>query len=192
MEQQNPFFFIKAKNRGPQHLFFFLAQKYASYPRPFPGKRKNICHQISFSFLNCAKSADEGTNSSSRFSEKWWRKLHIKFRRFRLNIRTSVIRNDFLLSRSILSLNCFRPWRNNSIFRTLLSKNWKAAGLIFKKFFGNYCGFGSETNEWELKKKQVEKAATSYFCGEHFNLLRRFFALYRPKNPWKPFFLISR
>ena len=87
------------------------------------------------------------------------RKLHIKFRRFRLNIRTSVIRNDFLLSRSILSLNCFRPWRNNSIFRTLLSKNWKAAGLIFKKIFGNYCGFGSETNEWELKKKTSRESS---------------------------------
>ena len=36
-------------------------------------------------------------------SEKWRRKLHIKFRRFRLNIRTSVIRNDFLLSRFILA-----------------------------------------------------------------------------------------
>ena len=33
---------------------FFSCTKYASFPRPFPGKT-NICH-VGFSFFNCAKS----------------------------------------------------------------------------------------------------------------------------------------
>ena len=60
-------------------------------------EKTNICH-VRFSFLT-AQNIKVPKNSS----EKWRRKLHIKFRRFRLNIRTSVIRNDFLLSRSILA-----------------------------------------------------------------------------------------
>ena len=70
-------------------------------------------------------------------SEKWRRKLHIKFRRFRLNIRTSVIRNDFLLSRSILAAAFVLE---EITLSSELSKNWK---IFFIEYF---CGFSSRMN----------------------------------------------
>ena len=76
-------------------------------------------------------------------SEKWRRKLHIKFRRFRLNIRTSVIRNDFLLSRSILAA------------AFVLEEITLSSELCFPKigkiFFIEYFLWIQFKNEWELE-----------------------------------------
>ena len=44
--EQNPFFY-QAKNRGAQHLFFSCT-KYASFPRPFPGKNEYLSCRVFF------------------------------------------------------------------------------------------------------------------------------------------------
>ena len=111
-------------------------------------------------------------------SEKWRRKLHIKFRRFRLNIRTSVIRNDFLLSRSILAA------------AFVLEEITLSSELCFPKIGKSFSLsiFVDSVQEWMGIKKHLEKAVilllwrtfqftSTVFCSTGLRILERLFFL---------------
>ena len=109
-------------------------------------------------------------------SEKWRRKLHIKFRRFRLNIRTSVIRNDFLLSRFILAA------------AFVLEEITLSSELCFPKIGKSFSLsiFVDSVQEWMGIKKHLEKAVilllwrtfqftSTVFCSTGLRILERLF-----------------
>ena len=126
-------------------------------------------------FFNCAKSWRFRTVPKSS-SEKWRRKLHIKFRRFRLNIRTSVIRNDFLLSRFILAA------------AFVLEEITLSSELCFPKIGKSFSLsiIVDSVQEWMGIKKHLEKAVilllwrtfqftSTVFCSTGLRILERLF-----------------